>query len=172
MSKYLSCAGLCAAALLLSSCISFPFMSDRSAKAEPAAEVAEPAAPEVQAKESAKAEPVAKSAAKSASSAKKGAKTSKAEPAKKSKATPSESQVRAELDKFIVSYAEHANKSMSGSRSKPKEFTRKGMHVVQYTEIDPKSVSADMRKSVSKHFDYVASMHYVEVTYECVAKDA
>ena len=82
----------------------------------------------------------------------------------------SEEKVRAELDAFLVSYTSKTNKSMNGSRANPMVTSRKGMYVAHFTEIDPASVHADMRKSKSKHFDYVASMYYVETTYECIAK--
>ncbi|MBP3731496.1 MAG: hypothetical protein J6I40_08520 [Mailhella sp.] len=162
MVKYITHACLCATALLLTAC--FPFKSDDPAQAEPS----EPA---VQVQEPAKAEPAAAPATKKAAASKKSSKA-KAAPAKKTaaKKVPSEAQAKAELDEFVASYVERANKSMNGSKNKPKIFTRKGMQVVQYSEIDPKTVRADMRKSVSKHFDYVASMHYMEKTYESVAK--
>ncbi len=163
MVKYFSGICACAAVLALTSCMPFDVFSRDEAQADPAAkpetvEKAPAAAP-------AKARPAAvKNDVK--------AKAGKPAAAKKTaaKGVPSPEKARAELDEFLVYYTNHANKSMNGSRAKPKVIKRKGMYVAQFTEIDPASVHADMRKSKSKHFDYVASMYYIETSYECAAK--
>ncbi len=161
------CAGLCAATLVLTSCFPFSSKSSDAAQAEPVV-ATEPATDHAVAPapaSSVKKQPTAQSKA-----------SSKAKPAPKGKkqavkaGPPSEEQAKAELDDFLVSYVQKANKSMNGSRSKPRVFTRGKMHVAQFSEIDPNSVRSEMRKSLSKHFDYTARMYYIECTYECVAK--
>ena len=163
MYRHIMCAGLCAAALVLTSCFPFSSRSGNAAQPEPVVAAAPdqaPAAAPAPAVEVKKQPPVP---------AKASAKTKGKKQAAKA-GTPSEDQVRAELDAFLVKYTQQANRSMNGSRSKPRVFTRGKTHVAQFSEIDPASVHADMRKSLSKHFDYVARMYYVENIYECVGK--
>jgi hypothetical protein len=162
MYRQIMCAGLCASALVLTSC--FPFSSETSNAAQPEPVVA--AAPD-QASAAAPA-PAAAVKKQPAAKAKATAKAGKKQAAKAG--PPSEAQARAELDDFLVKYTQQANKNMNGSRSKPRVFTRGKNHVAQFSEIDPVSVHADMRKSISKHFDYTARMYYVENTFECVGK--
>ncbi len=163
MYRHIMCAGLCAAALVLTSC--FPFSSGSGKAAQPETVVA--AAPDQTpaAVPAPAAEVKTQQPAQTKSSAKvKGKKqAAKAGP-------PSEEQARAELDAFLVKYTQQANRNMNGSRSKPKVFTRGKMHVAQFFEIDPASVHAEMRKSISKHFDYTARMYYVENTFESTGK--
>lgn len=92
--------------------------------------------------------------------------------AKKGPAAPqkSEVQIQEELNVFVLSYVEKANKRLSINRSKPKVVREKGKYVAKFTEIDPTSVTAEVRPSKSKHFQYVARLRYHEMTYECEGK--
>jgi hypothetical protein len=82
----------------------------------------------------------------------------------------SQAQIQEELDVFVLSYVETANKRLSVNRSKPK-VTREGdKYVARFTEIDTSSVTAEVRPSKSKHFEYVARLRYHEMTYECEGK--
>ncbi len=169
MAKYFSGICACAAALALTSCMPFDLFSGGNAQADPAVspetvEAAPAPAPSKARSDAAVKKDVKAQSVKPASSGQSTAKKSS------SKGAASEEKIRAELDKFLVQYTNHANKSMNGSRAKPKVIKRRGLFVAQFTEIDPASVHADMRKSKSKHFDYVASMHYIETSYECAAK--
>ena len=82
-------------------------------------------------------------------------------------AAANESQIQADLQSFVQSYVSNANKRMSVSRIKPQVIKRGSGYVAMYTEIDPRSAYAQMKKSNSKHFDYVATLRYEEKTYEC-----
>ncbi len=83
-------------------------------------------------------------------------------------AAASETQVQAELQSFVNGYVSKTNRSMTCSKARPKVFKRGGKYVATYTEIDPQSTSAKMKKSNSKHFDYIATLRYEERTYESV----
>lgn len=90
-------------------------------------------------------------------------------------AAVSESQVQADLVSFVDIYVSRTNQSMTVNKARPKVFKRNGKYVATYTEIDPRSASAKMKKSNSKHFEYVATLRYEERTYESVGatqKDA
>ena len=82
----------------------------------------------------------------------------------------SQSQIQEELDVFVLSYVETANKRLSVNRSKPKVTREGGKYVARFTEIDTSSVTAEVRPSKSKHFEYVARLRYHEMTYECEGK--
>ena len=92
--------------------------------------------------------------------------------AKKSKAAvqKSEAQIQEELDIFVLSYVEKANKRLSVNRSKPRVTKENGRYVARFTEIDRTSVTAEVRPSKSKHFQYVARLRYHEMSYECEGK--
>ncbi len=79
-----------------------------------------------------------------------------------------ESQIQADLDSFVHTYVSKSNRRMSINKEHPKVFKRGGKYVATYTEIDPRSASAKMKKSKSRHFDYVAMLRYEERTYESV----
>lgn len=83
-------------------------------------------------------------------------------------AAASETQIQADLDSFVNTYVSKTNRRMSITKAHPKVFRRGGKYVATYTEIDPRSASAKMKKSNSKHFDYVATLRYEERTYESV----
>jgi len=90
--------------------------------------------------------------------------------AKKRPAQKSEAQIQEELNVFVFSYVEKANKRLSVNRAKPKVTREGGKYVARFTEIDPSSVTAEVRPSKSKHFQYVARLRYHEMTYECEGK--
>ncbi len=86
-----------------------------------------------------------------------------------------ESQIQADLDAFVDEYVSRTNHTMAMNREHPKVFKRKGEYVATYMEIHPQSASAKMKKSSSKHFSYIATLHYEERTYESIGatkKDA
>jgi len=80
-----------------------------------------------------------------------------------------EIRIQKDLDSFIKSYVTASNKRMSVNKNRPKVFKRDGKYVATYTEIDPQSARAVMKKSKSRHFEYVARLRYEEHTYESVA---
>ena len=82
----------------------------------------------------------------------------------------SEAQIQEELDVFVLSYVEKANKRLSVNRDKPKVTLEGGKYVARFTEIDASSVTAEVRPSKSKHFQYVARLRYHEMTYESEGK--
>ena len=82
----------------------------------------------------------------------------------------SQAQIQEELDVFVLSYVETANKRLSVNRSKPKVTREGGKYVARFTEIDTSSVTAEVRPSKSKHFPYVARLRYHEMTYESEGK--
>ena len=90
--------------------------------------------------------------------------------ARKRPAQKSETQIQEELNVFVFSYVEKANKRLSVNRAKPKVTREGGKYVARFTEIDPSSVTAEVRPSKSKHFQYVARLRYHEMTYECEGK--
>ena len=85
-------------------------------------------------------------------------------------AKKSEAQIQAELDRFVISYVEKANKRMTVNRQKPRVEKRQGLFVATFTEIDRESVTAKVHKSRSKHFDYVAQLRYHELTWQSTGK--
>lgn len=85
-------------------------------------------------------------------------------------AKKSEAQIQAELERFVLVYVDKANKLLSVNRSKPRVTREKGVYVARFTEIDRTSVTAELRPSNSKHFQYVARLRYHEMTYECEGK--
>ncbi|MBQ9106095.1 MAG: hypothetical protein IJY48_08245, partial [Mailhella sp.] len=85
-------------------------------------------------------------------------------------AKKSEAQIQAELDSFVMSYVEKANKRMTVNRAKPRVVRDGNKFVASFTEIERESVSAELRQSRSKHFQYVARLRYQEVTYESEGK--
>lgn len=87
-----------------------------------------------------------------------------------SMAKKSEQQVQAELDKFVLSYVDKANKRMTVNRQKPRVVKQNGKFIATFTEIDRESVSAQVHKSRSKHFEYVAQLRYHELTWKSVGK--
>ena len=163
MYRHIMCTGLCAAALVLTSCFPFSSRSSDAAQPEPVVAAAPDHAPAAAPAPAVEVKKQPAAPAKASANVKGKKQTVKAGP-------PSEDKARAELDDFLVKYTQQANRSMNGSRSKPRVFTRGKMHVAQFSEIDPASVHADMRKSISKHFDYTARMYYVENTFESVGK--
>ena len=90
--------------------------------------------------------------------------------ARKRPAQKSEAQIQEELNVFVFSYVEKANKRLSVNRAKPKVTREGGKYVARFTEIDPSSVTAEVRPSKSKHFQYVATLRYMEYTYESEGK--
>ena len=82
----------------------------------------------------------------------------------------SEAQIQEELDVFVLSYVEKANKRLSVNRAKPMVTQEGGKFVARFTEIDTSSVTAEVRPSKSKHFQYVARLRYHEMTYESEGK--
>ena len=82
----------------------------------------------------------------------------------------SEAQIQEELDVFVLSYVDTANKRLSVNRSKPRVTKENGRYVARFTEIDRTSVTAEVRPSQSKHFQYVARLRYHEMSYECEGK--
>ena len=82
----------------------------------------------------------------------------------------SQAQIQEELDVFVLSYVETANKRLSVNRAKPKVTKEGGKYVARFTEIDASSVTAEVRPSQSKHFQYVARLRYHEMTYESEGK--
>ena len=90
--------------------------------------------------------------------------------AKKGAVQKSEAQIQEELDVFVLSYVEKANKRLSVNRDKPKVTLEGGKYVARFTEIDASSVTAEVRPSKSKHFQYVARLRYHEMTYESEGK--
>ena len=85
-------------------------------------------------------------------------------------AEKSQTQIQAELDAFVLTYVDTANKRLSVNRSKPRVTKENGKYVARFTEIDRTSVTAEVRPSKSKHFQYVARLRYHEMSYECVGK--
>jgi hypothetical protein len=85
-------------------------------------------------------------------------------------AEKSQAQIQAELDTFVLSYVDTANKRLSVNRSKPRVTKENGRYVARFTEIDRTSVTAEVRPSKSKHFQYVARLRYHEMSYECEGK--
>ena len=85
-------------------------------------------------------------------------------------AETSQAQIQAELDTFVLSYVDTANKRLSVNRSKPRVTKENGKYVARFTEIDRTSVTAEVRPSKSKHFQYVARLRYHEMSYECEGK--
>ena len=85
-------------------------------------------------------------------------------------AKKSEAQIQAELERFVLVYVDKANKRLAVNRSKPRVTKEKGVYVARFTEIDRTSVTAELRPSNSKHFQYVARLRYHEMTYECEGK--
>ena len=81
-----------------------------------------------------------------------------------------ESKIKADLDTFAHQYVSKANKRMTVNRARPQIVKRGSKYVATFTEIDLQSVSAQMRKSNSKHFDYVATLCYEELTFESEGK--
>ena len=82
----------------------------------------------------------------------------------------SEAQIQAELDRFVLEYVDKANKRLSVNRNKPRVTREGGKYVARFTEIDRQSVTAEVRPSRSKHFQYVARLRYHEMTYESEGK--
>ena len=82
----------------------------------------------------------------------------------------SEAQIQEELDVFVLNYVEKANKRLTVNRAKPKVTQEGGKFVARFTEIDTSSVTAEVRPSKSKHFQYVARLRYHEMTYESEGK--
>ena len=85
-------------------------------------------------------------------------------------AQKSEAQIQEELDVFVLNYVEKANKRLTVNRAKPKVTQEGGKFVARFTEIDTSSVTAEVRPSKSKHFQYVARLRYHEMTYESEGK--
>ena len=81
-----------------------------------------------------------------------------------------EAKAKAKLDTFVTEYVKKANKRMSVNRKKPKVEKRGPVYVAYFTEIDENTAFAEMRKSKSKHFQYVATLRYMEYTYESEGK--
>ncbi|WP_418765613.1 hypothetical protein [Mailhella sp.] len=81
-----------------------------------------------------------------------------------------ESKIQADLDAFAHQYVRSANKRMTVNRARPQVIKRGAMYVATFTEIDQQTVTAQMRKSNSKHFDYVATLCYNELTFESLGK--
>lgn len=82
----------------------------------------------------------------------------------------SEDVVRADLDVFVKNYIARSNNALSVNRSNPRVFKRGSHWIATFTEMNPSSARASMKKSVSRHFDYIATLSYDEITYECVGK--
>ena len=98
------------------------------------------------------------------------AKKSKAAPQNSAAVEKSQEQIQAELDVFVLSYVDTANKRLTVNRKNPKVTQEGGKFVARFTEIDTSSVTAEVRPSKSKHFQYVARLRYHEMTYECEGK--
>ncbi len=81
-----------------------------------------------------------------------------------------ESQIQADLDTFVNQYVSKANKRMTTNRKRPQVVKRGSKYIASFTEIDMQTAKAQMRKSNSKHFDYVATLRYDELTFECEGK--
>ena len=81
-----------------------------------------------------------------------------------------QAQIQAELDAFVLTYVDTANKRLSVNRSKPRVTKENGKYVARFTEIDRTSVTAEVRPSKSRHFQYVARLRYHEMSYECEGK--
>lgn len=81
-----------------------------------------------------------------------------------------ESKIQADLNTFARQYVSSANKRMSVNRVRPQVVKRGAMYVATFTEIDLQTISTQMRKSNSKHFDYVATLSYNELTFESAGK--
>lgn len=81
-----------------------------------------------------------------------------------------ESKIQADLNAFAHQYVTSANKRMTVNRARPQIIKRGSTYVATFTEIAQETVSAQMRKSNSKHFDYVATLCYEERTFESVGK--
>lgn len=79
-----------------------------------------------------------------------------------------ESKIKADLDTFAHQYITKANKRMTVNRARPQVVKRGSQYVATFTEIDQQTVTAQMRKSNSKHFEYVARLSYNELTFESV----
>ena len=133
------------------------------------------AAPQQSAKAPAKSSVKAAPAKKPAKASKQAARPAKA-PAAPVELSPvrkgpvSEDVVRADLDVFVRNYITRSNHTLSINRSKPRVFKRGKMWVATFTEADVNSARTSMKKSASKYFDYVATLSYEEITYECVGK--
>lgn len=82
----------------------------------------------------------------------------------------SEAEIQIELNEFVLAYVDKANKRLSVNRSKPRVTRSGGKYVATFTEIDRESVTAELRPSRSKHFQYVARLRYHEMTYQSVGK--
>ena len=82
----------------------------------------------------------------------------------------SEAQIQEELNIFVLDYVEKANKRLTINREKPKVTQEGGKFVARFTEIDTSSVTAEVRPSKSKHFQYVARLRYHEMSSECEGK--
>lgn len=98
------------------------------------------------------------------------AKKSKAAPQNSAAVEKSQEQIQTELDAFVLSYVDTANKRLSVNRSKPRVTKENGKYVARFTEIDRTSVTAEVRPSKSRHFQYVARLRYHEMSYECEGK--
>ena len=81
-----------------------------------------------------------------------------------------ESKIQADLNTFARQYVSSANKRMSVNRARPQIVKRGGMYVATFTEIDMQTITTQMSKSNSKHFDYVATLSYNELTFESAGK--
>lgn len=77
-----------------------------------------------------------------------------------------ESKIQADLDAFVNQYITSANKRMTVNRARPQVFKRGSKYIATFTEINKQTAKAQMRKSKSKHFDYVATLRYEELTFE------
>ena len=77
-----------------------------------------------------------------------------------------ESKIQADLDAFVLQYVTKANKRMTVNRARPQVFKRGSKYIATFTEINQRTAKAQMRKSNSKHFDYVATLRYEERTFE------
>ncbi|WP_295638759.1 hypothetical protein [uncultured Mailhella sp.] len=81
-----------------------------------------------------------------------------------------ESKIQTDLNTFAHQYVKSANKRMTVNRARPQVVKRGSTYVATFTEIDQETVTAQMRKSNSKHFEYVATLSYNELTFESVGK--
>ena len=79
-----------------------------------------------------------------------------------------ESKIQADLDAFVNQYITSANKRMTVNRARPQVVKRGSKYIATFTEINKQTAKAQMRKSKSKHFDYVATLSYEELTFESV----
>ena len=68
-------------------------------------------------------------------------------------------------------YNGNGSYNLSGENFQMVDVTKEnGKFVARFTEIDPSSVTAEVRPSKSKHFQYVARLRYHEMTYESEGK--